>query len=39
VPASIELPVQIVDRSNHAQWDQPYAQRAVITLEQLRTPA
>jgi ribose transport system substrate-binding protein len=36
VPASIELPVQIVDRSNHAQWDQPYAQRPVMTLEQLR---
>ncbi len=36
VPASIELPVQIVDRSNYQQWDQPYAQRPVITLEQLR---
>jgi ribose transport system substrate-binding protein len=36
VPASIELPVQIVDRSNYHSWDQPYAQRPVITLEQLR---
>jgi len=30
------LPVQIVDRGNYKQWDQPYAQRPVITLEQLR---
>lgn len=36
VPALIELPVQIVDRSNYHPWDQPYAQRPVITLEQLR---
>lgn len=36
VPASIELPVQIVDCSNYQQWDQFYAQRPVITLEQLR---
>ncbi len=36
VPASIELPVQIVDRSNYHQWDQPYAQRPVMTIEQLR---
>ncbi|WP_096696742.1 sugar ABC transporter substrate-binding protein [Polaromonas sp. AER18D-145] len=36
VPASVELPVQIVDRSNYRQWDQPYEQRPVITLEQLR---
>lgn len=36
VPALIELPVQIVDRSNYHPWDQPYAQRSVITLEQLR---
>jgi len=35
IPASIELPVQIVDRSNYPQWDLPYAQRPVITLEQL----
>ena len=39
VPASIELPVQIVDRGNYKQWDQPYAQRPVITLEQLRQQA
>jgi ribose transport system substrate-binding protein len=39
VPATIELPVQIVDRSNCQQWNQPYAQRPVITLEQLRKQA
>jgi ribose transport system substrate-binding protein len=39
VPASIELPVQIVDRSNYRQWNQPYAQRPVITLERLRQQA
>lgn len=37
VPAAIELPVQIVDRSNCQQWDLPYEQRPVITLEQLRS--
>ncbi|MDO9195433.1 sugar ABC transporter substrate-binding protein [Rhodoferax sp.] len=36
IPASIELPVQIVDSSNCQQWDRPYAQRPVITLEELR---
>lgn len=36
VPESIDLPVQIVDRSNCQQWDQPYVKRPVITLEQLR---
>ncbi len=36
VPAHIELPVQIVDRSNYRQWDLPYAQRPVTTLEELR---
>lgn len=39
VPAAVELPVQIVDRRNYHQWDQPYAQRPVITLEQLRKQA
>lgn len=37
VPASIELPVQIVDGGNYAHWDLPYAQRPVITLEQWRS--
>ena len=37
VPVTIELPVQIVDGGNYRQWDQPYAQRPVITLEQLRS--
>lgn len=36
VPAAVELPVQIVDRSNCQLWDLPYAQRPVLTLEQLR---
>jgi ribose transport system substrate-binding protein len=36
VPERIELPVQIVDRSNCAQWNLPYGQRPVITLDQLR---
>ena len=39
VPAAVELPVQIVDRSNCLQWNQPYAQRPVITLEQLKKQA
>ena len=39
VPATIELPVRIVDRGNCQQWNQPYAQRPVITLEQLRKQA
>ena len=38
VPAAIELPVQVVDRSNCKAWDRPYEQRPVITLEQLRRP-
>lgn len=37
IPARIELPVQIVDGSNCAQWDLPYAQRPVISLAQLAT--
>ena len=36
VPKTIELPVQIVDGNNYAQWNLPYEQRPVITLEQLR---
>lgn len=37
VPRTIELPVQIVDGSNYAQWNLPYEQRPVITLEELRS--
>jgi len=37
VPPRIELPVQIVDGSNYTQWNLPYEQRPVITLEQLRS--
>lgn len=33
VPAEIELPVAIVDRSNAHLWDLPYAQRALATLK------
>lgn len=36
VPERIELPVQIVDANNCHQWNLPYEQRPVITLEQLR---
>jgi ribose transport system substrate-binding protein len=36
VPERIELPVQIVDARNCQQWNLPYAQRPVITLEQLQ---
>ncbi|MBX3600297.1 MAG: sugar ABC transporter substrate-binding protein [Rubrivivax sp.] len=36
VPREIELPVAIVDRANAAQWDLPYVQRALATLEQLK---
>ena len=28
VPAEVMLPVQVVDRSNHAQWDKPFEARA-----------
>ena len=36
VPERIELPVQIVDAGNCQQWNLPYEQRPVITLEQLK---
>jgi ribose transport system substrate-binding protein len=35
VPAKIELPVQVVDRSNCSHWDLPFAQRALRTLEEV----
>ena len=38
-PPRIELPVQIVHQGNCTQWDLPYEQRPVITLEQLRSTA
>lgn len=34
VPEHIELPVQIVDAGNCQQWNLPYEERPVITLEQ-----
>ena len=36
VPARIELPVKIVDADNCQQWNLPYEERPVITLEQLQ---
>lgn len=36
VPAEIELPVGIVDRSNAHLWDQPYEQRPLLTLDMLK---
>lgn len=36
VPERIELPVQIVDAGNCQQWNLPYEERPVITLEQLQ---
>lgn len=38
VPPAVELPVQIVDRGNCREWDRPYAQRRLLTLEQLGSP-
>jgi len=35
VPARIDLPVAIVDHSNAALWDLPYAERRLLTLEEL----
>ncbi|HEY8359678.1 MAG TPA: sugar ABC transporter substrate-binding protein [Ramlibacter sp.] len=35
VPEAIELPVQVVDFGNFRQWDLPYAQRPLVTFEQL----
>ena len=35
VPAVIDLPVQIVDRSNCRHWDLPYAERPLIRLKEL----
>jgi ribose transport system substrate-binding protein len=34
VPATIDLPVAIVDRSNAHLWDLPYEQRPIPTLEE-----
>lgn len=35
VPPAIELPVCIVDRANCRDWDLPYAQRPLLTLDQM----
>ncbi len=35
VPSTIELPVQLVDRSNYRLWDLPYAQRPLLRLKEL----
>ena len=34
VPATIDLPVDIVDRGNAHLWDLPYEQRPIPTLEE-----
>lgn len=34
VPETIDLPVEIVDRRNCSQWDLPYEQRPLPTLEE-----
>jgi len=39
VPANIELPVQIVDRSNCGNWDLPYEQRRLLRLADLSLEA
>lgn len=40
VPASIELPVQVVDHANYREWDRPYEARPLLTLAQIeRLPA
>jgi ribose transport system substrate-binding protein len=33
VPREIVLPVQIVDRSNYAEWDQPFEERPLVRWE------
>lgn len=35
VPAKIELPVQLVERSNCLNWDLPFEQRPIRTLEEV----
>jgi ribose transport system substrate-binding protein len=35
VPRELALPVGIVDRSNCSSWDRPYAERPLLTLEEL----
>jgi ribose transport system substrate-binding protein len=35
VPASIELPVEIVDQTNCQLWEKPYESRALKTLEEM----
>ncbi|HZN25586.1 MAG TPA: sugar ABC transporter substrate-binding protein [Burkholderiales bacterium] len=33
VPREIMLPVQVVDRSNYAEWDKPFEERALVRWE------
>jgi ribose transport system substrate-binding protein len=35
VPERIELPVQVVDRSNYSRWDLPFEERPIRTLEEV----
>jgi ribose transport system substrate-binding protein len=39
LPSEITLPVQIVDRANCAEWDQPFAQRALVAWDVAVNPA
>lgn len=34
VPRTIELPVQVVDRTNYRRWDLPFEERPIPTLEE-----
>lgn len=36
VPSVIDLPVRIVDRENYGEWNQPYEDRPLLTLHQIR---
>jgi ribose transport system substrate-binding protein len=36
IPEQVELPVRIVDRGNCQDWNRPYENRPVLTLEQWR---
>ena len=39
VPCEIILPVQIVDRSNYAEWDKPFETRALVRWEEIQSAA
>jgi ribose transport system substrate-binding protein len=35
VPEKVELPVQLVERSNCSRWDLPFEQRPIRSLEEV----